>query len=304
MSERGEYASIPKVLLDGPDFQRLPMTARFLFVSMCLSFNGLGIEVRYPDALVAELGAQTGATPDQVRLNLDILEHEHWIRREGNIIWLIGRLDHSGLTAANVKKHVPHVRKVVLGLPRLAIVRDFVAKYRAWFEDEEGKVIDSLSWVAASQSKGYRKRTDRLSKGIDTLSKPIDSLSVGNQYPTDSQELPKNFPNQDVFVGAPAAPTADPPNWVAKAADILASVGSFPHGRIGKALKPVVDRYGWPETEAGLRDYVAAPPNGRGRRPEFFAEESGTWVIGAREKLVTASGEPTPRAMRIMGAGR
>jgi hypothetical protein len=282
MSERGEYASIPKVLLDGPDYQRLPPNARLVFLSLCLSFNGVGIEVRYPEAIVAELGAQTGMSADALRLAMDVLEHENWLKREGNVMWLVGRLDHSGLTLANAKKHVPHVRKILLGLPRLSIVREFVLKYRAWFEDD-GKLIDSLSWVGASLSKRYRKGTDR--------------LSIANQYPTDSQELPKNFPNQTNMSGADA-----PANWVAAAVEAFLPLGNFTHGRVGKALAPVVKLYGWADTERGVGDYVRAPKNGRARTPEYFAQESGTWVVGAREPLVDDAGVPTERANRLVGA--
>jgi uncharacterized protein YdaU (DUF1376 family) len=94
---------------------------------------------------------------------------------------------------------------------------------------------------------------------------------------------------------------AETNNWVAAATEIFLGVGTFPHGRIGKALAPVVKQYGWPETERGLRDYVCAPKNGRHRTPEYFAQESGTWVVGAREELVDATGVPTARADRLMG---
>jgi hypothetical protein len=95
--------------------------------------------------------------------------------------------------------------------------------------------------------------------------------------------------------GAPAN------NWVAAATDIIAAIGTFPHGRVGKALLPVVQRYGWEETEKGLRDYVAAPKNGRSKTPEYFAQESGTWVVGAREDFADADGVPTARADRLFG---
>ncbi len=96
---------------------------------------------------------------------------------------------------------------------------------------------------------------------------------------------------------------ADAPdkNWVASATDIFLAVGTFPHGRIGKALSPVVQQYGWPDVERGLRDYVAAPKNGRHRTPEYFAQESGTWVVGAREPMADRDGVPTARADRLLG---
>jgi hypothetical protein len=291
VSDRGEYASIPKVLPNGPDYQRLPANARFIFMTLCLTFNGLGIEIRYPEALIAELAAQTGLTADALRLNLDILEHENWIKREGNIVWLIGRLDHSGLTVANAKKHVPHVRKVVAGLPRLGIVREYVLRNRAWFEDEDGKLIDSLSWVGAKLSKAYRKPIDRVSKGID-------SLSIANRLPTDSQELPNNFPNQDVGT---ASGDADPNNWVADGYTIwTAKVGATTHARLGKALSALEKQHGWPVVRAALVEYVETPST-RPKKLEWFAEDVVRWIAESKEPLVADGGVLTAKGRRFMG---
>jgi hypothetical protein len=291
MSERGEYASIPKVLLDGPDFQRLPPNARFAFLAMCLTFNGLGIEVRYPEALVADLVAQTGLTADEVRKTLDVLEHQQWIRREANIVWLKGRLDHSGLTLSNPKKHVPHVRKVVAGLPRLDIVREFVLHYSAWFEDEAGKRIDSLSWVGASLSKRYRKPTDRLSKGIDTL-------SIADRLPTDSQELPKNFPNQDVITAADASVAK---NWVADFTQLWRDkVGHITEGHLGKATTATVEKHGIPTVREALAEYAEHPPNGRAKKIEWFNADIVRWIAEAKEPL-EQDGVLTAKGRRFMG---
>lgn len=290
MSDRGEYASIPRALAHGPDFQALPERARWVFVMMCLTFNGVGIEVRYPDSLAFELSAQTGATTEEVKAALNSLEEEGWIRREANVIWLCGRLEHSGLTLANPKKHIPHVRKVVLGLPHLQIVREFVEKYRAWFVEDpqtpDGPLANGFSWMAASLSVANpRKKTKRA------------SLSIGNRSSTDSQEGSKKVPDQTNTSGADA-PVG---NWVAAALEILAPAGEFKPGRIGSALKPVVDRYGWSETESGLRDYVNAPSRNGKKCPEYFAAEAGTWVVGAREPMVGDGGVPTARMDRLLG---
>jgi hypothetical protein len=285
MSERGEYASIPKVLIDGPDFQRLPPNARFVFLALSLTFNGLGIEVRYPEAVVAELVAQTGLAADQVRLALDVLEHEHWVKREGNVMWLVGRLDHSGLTAANVKKHVPHVRKVVAGLPRLAIVREFVLRYSAWFEDG-GKRIDSFAWVGSSLSKGNRK--------------PTDSLSIAYRKPTDSQELPKNFPrtSQTKVTDADAP---DPKSWVAEAVDFWrAKVGETTYPRLGKALSGCVTQHGWPVVKGALAEYAEHPANGKPKKLEWFAQDIVRWIAEANEP-VERDGVLTEKGRRFMG---
>jgi hypothetical protein len=290
MSERGEYASIPRALAHGPDFQALPERARWAFVMMCLTFNGVGLEVKYPDSFAYELAAQTGATPDEIRAALDVLDEGGWIRREGNVIWLCGRLEHSGLTLSNPKKHVPHVRKVVLGLPRLQIVRDFVMKYREWFVDDPTKknalLIDSLAWVTASQSIGNPKKK----------SKPA-SLSIGNRLPTDSQELPKNLPNQTNISSAPNG--ASPKNWVTEgSAWWRANVGSTTEPIFGAALVDLVRTHGWPSVFAGAKEY-ATMQNGRDKRLDWFAKDAVRWIKQAAEPLVDSDGIPTARADRI-----
>jgi hypothetical protein len=91
-------------------------------------------------------------------------------------------------------------------------------------------------------------------------------------------------------------------NWVAEATDLLAAVGAFSHGRVGKALGPDVKRYGWPDTRKGLVDFVKAPPPKYGRKtPETFAEQSGTWIVGAQQDFVDKDGVPTARADRLFG---
>jgi hypothetical protein len=285
MSDRGEYASIPKVLIDGPDFQQLPANARFVFLALCLTFNGLGIEVRYPDALVAELVAQTGLDGDTVRYALDDLEKAHWVSRESNVVWLRGRLTHSGLTVANAKKHVPHVRKVVAGLPRLAIVAEFVGCFREWFE-EDGKRIDSFAWTSSSLSKAKRKGTD--------------SLSIAYRKPTDSQDLPKNFPNQDVDTSATALPSR---NWVAEGATYWrARIGDIAEPRFGKALSGCVALHGWPAVFSAMQEYAAGGQGGKTKKVEWFAQDVVRWIAESNEPLIDEYGCPTPKADRIVRA--
>src|SRR5690348_6459558 len=93
MSDRGEFRAIPRVLLDGPDFQRLPERARWVFVALKLNFGPSGIEVWYPAELVARLSAQTGGSPGGVQDALNTLEEEGWIEREGNVVWIVGQLE-------------------------------------------------------------------------------------------------------------------------------------------------------------------------------------------------------------------
>lgn len=168
-----------------------------------------------------------------------------------------------------------------------------------WLELSDGS--DTPARPVRARKVATRKKKDRekkrdilLAEREQSASRDASVLPLETEERRDRGRGEKNKP----LAGADA-----PVNWVAAAAEIFAPVGTFLPGRIGAALKPVVDRYGWAETERGLRDYIAAPNKNGGKKPEYFRDESGTWVIGAREPLVI-DGVPTPRADRIAGVGR
>lgn len=136
MSERGSYRSVPTVLLNGPDFQRLPRDARFVFLALKLNFGVVGIEVWYPAELVARLSAQTGISSGAVQDALDTLESGGWIEREANVVWIVGQLEHDPHVKPADRKHRKMVQTQIDGLPRLAIVSRFVLAHLVWFTDD------------------------------------------------------------------------------------------------------------------------------------------------------------------------
>jgi hypothetical protein len=180
----------------------------------------------------------------------------------------------------------------------------FAAAFRATFVSDDGTV--------GGWSERQGKLLDRMERDRQRHRKP-DGGSAEPPRKDDgvSAEIPRNVlgvSTSTVRNGtvrttkASSGADAPAPNWVDSARQILLAVGTFTHGRIGKALAPAVKEYGWPETESGLRDYIAAPKNGRSKTPEYFAQESGTWVVGARGPLVDEAGVPTARMDRLMGA--
>lgn len=144
--ERGASSPIPRVLLDGPDFQRLPPIARHVFLTLKVSFGPSGIETQYPEALTATLAATTGWKPSDVAPALDQLERSAWIEREANVLWITKQLAfHPGMVLAN-PNHRLSIQGHITGLPRLPIVRRFIEVYRPWFAE----VPDVLSGYPAS----------------------------------------------------------------------------------------------------------------------------------------------------------
>jgi hypothetical protein len=77
-----------------------------------------------------------------------------------------------------------------------------------------------------------------------------------------------------------AAPTAlaekRPGNWVGEAMDLWPGV--IAGGRVGKALSPVVQKYGAAETLSGLKRWLEAGNAKFG--PEVFATDAESWIVG------------------------
>lgn len=144
--ERGTSTPIPRVLLDGPDFQRLPPIARHVFLTLKVSFGPSGIETQYADALVATLAARTGWAAGEVAVALDQIERGAWIEREANVLWITKQLAfHPSMVLAN-PNHRLSIQGHITGLPRLPIVRRFIEAYRPWFTE----VPDVLDGYPAS----------------------------------------------------------------------------------------------------------------------------------------------------------
>lgn len=157
MSDRGEYRAIRRVLVDGKDFRKLPERARFVFLVLKLNLGPSGIETFEPEALVHTLAAQTGAKADQVRAALAALESSGWVRREDNVVWVVGQLTHDPHIRAVDTKHRKAIQRHVAGLPRLGIVRAFVDAHPEWFADIP-EPCDGLPTVIEGPSEVHRSR--------------------------------------------------------------------------------------------------------------------------------------------------
>lgn len=150
MAERGAYRSIKVVLLDGPDFQRLSERARHAFLVLKMGVGPSGLEVRYPGALEHEVGQRTGMPVGAARAAIEELESNGWIRHEGNLLWVIGQLEHDpGLQASN-KNHRQSIQNHIASLPRVPLVADFVDTHPSWFPPSEYSLPDGIRMASGS----------------------------------------------------------------------------------------------------------------------------------------------------------
>lgn len=180
MSDRGEYRAIHRVLLDGPDFQRLPKDERWAFVALKLNVGPSGIEVWYPAELVARLSAQTGISAGGIQHALNTLEQEGWIVREANVVWIDGQLTHEPNVKQANPKHRTMIQNHVAGLPRLRIVARFIREHLTWFTKDglpTGTPSDGLKWA-------FDTEWDRVS---DTVCDTLTCISGSTENKTETE---------------------------------------------------------------------------------------------------------------------
>ncbi len=264
--ERGEYRAVRRVLLDGPDFQRLPERARFVFLVLKLNFGAAGIDIVYPEALEIQVSAQTGASITDVRVALSALQGAGWIEREANVLWIVGQLDNDPHIKAADPKHRKGIVRHVSGLPRLDIVREYVKAHPAFFPklDEASK---PLAWAYQGPSKAHRSTSTRTRTITNT-----------------SAESP------------PAGADGTRESWPVRLAAVWsAEVGDVQPGRVGAALKPAVDRHGAERVERAMRSYAdAQKAAGKPCKLSWFAEQSQVWIERSSAAIAVVDGEMNP----------
>jgi hypothetical protein len=137
---RGSYRSIYTVLIDGPDYQALPPNAKLLLFTLKLNLGPTGIDVLYS----AVLEPQTGLTPEQVALSLDVLEHAGWIERERNLVWVVGGLENEPSRSLSNPNHRKEILDHLRSLPRLSIVDRFRRRYDLHEAKNSGRKPDGI----------------------------------------------------------------------------------------------------------------------------------------------------------------
>lgn len=186
-SDRGEYRPIRRVLLDGPDFQQLSERARWVFVALKLNLGPTGIEVHYRDAVAHQLAAQTGAPADGVAAALDELEAAGWIRREENVLWIVGQLTHDPHMDHRDNKHRTSVWRHLQGLPRVEVVGEFVRHHAEWFTPGE-----------YTNAKGETRPIDAAPAPLrDHLARPSEGPSMALARPSGAPTTDNRGPKTD-----------------------------------------------------------------------------------------------------------
>jgi hypothetical protein len=177
VKERGEYRPVFCRLLNGPDFLALSGIARACWYPLKLRLPVTGIGVI--PALVATLAEDTGFSEAEVRGALAELEtpRSHglpWLRRQGNVVWMVRGLEFEPTMYPADAKHRKYVQRAIEALPSLEIVQAFISHYGIWFGAPQGapvaiesptegpsKALASTS-TTTSTSPTTKKKTRRL----------------------------------------------------------------------------------------------------------------------------------------------
>lgn len=297
MSKRGDYVTVSRALFRGPDFQSLPGTARWTFVCLKQSMSGAaGIDVLYHAEILARLTVETGWSAETVIADLDTLEAAGWIRREDNIVWVVGHLTYDPHARAHEPKKRIGIQRHVAALPRRPIVKAYIAQHAVWFPPAECEA-EGLGW-ALSQSGVCEDPKGSHREVIEESS----SNSTNNQVPSTKGRASGE--------AAPGSPVVPPPpeiaaasNWVAEGTEWWqANVGQVTLGQFGKLLKPVVDRHTWPATFAGMQECVAEKKRlGKDLTLKWFVQDAARWIEQAGMALTDECGDLTPRGKRLTG---
>jgi len=261
-SDRGEYRAIRRVLLDGPDFQRLNHIARWVFVALKLNLGPSGIDVFYPAALTQQLAAQTGVPWQGIDAALDELEAFGWVKREANVIWIVGQLDNDPHVKASDPKHRKAIVRHVAGLPRLEIVREYV-KAHPDFLPKDDDASKPLAWAFQGPPKGHRSTDNKNKPENKKESPPAGADGIRNE------------------------------SWPSRLALVWSDeVGPVKPGRIGAALKEPVHKHGEERVERAMRAYIALQKaDGKPCNVKWFADQSQVWVDRTKAPIAIIDGE-------------
>lgn len=285
MSERGSYRSISCSLLAGKDFRQLPERARWVFVVLKMNFNFTGIETWYPDELRARISNESGAGEQDVEEAFAVLEDAGWVKREDNVVWLVGHISHDPHMKPTDPKHRKAAQRILAGLPRSRIVEGYLKAHPEWFPRPERSSM-GLQWAFEGPSKQGRGGP---SKGVRSKEKEKEK----------EMEKEKDLvAPREVAGGSGSANGSHPEkrtSWPAEGSELWSElVGPIDAGRFGRAMKPMVEKFGWPDSKTALLCYIELT-EGRSRRVEWLVGDAVRWVALGKQPLTDGTGALTER---------
>jgi len=125
---RGIYRAIYTSLWDDLDFRKLSPAEKLVFLNLRTSpLTNMPVIYQY---YVEAIERHTGLDRDHILKALDTLSDSHWIAIEEGIVWVIKGLKFDPNIVLTNEKHLVAIKNIILGLPKLQIVRDFIDFYK------------------------------------------------------------------------------------------------------------------------------------------------------------------------------
>lgn len=249
---RGEYRSIYVALWNGPDWQQLTPVARLVWLALKGNCGPCGIAAL--PGLEHALAEWTGHDTAAVSHALAQLQHGRtpWVRREKNVVWVLGGIAHEPSRNVRNGNHREAAQSHVASLPRLPIVRAFLAAHPEWFPPTECRdrgIPDEMLGMGDGIPDGIQDGMGEHGDG--------DGERKTEVYGASASDAPA--------VSSPARPTPKvatrydyPPEFEAAWAAYPARDGSNPKRDAYRAWKARVEEGATPEAlRAGVDRYAA-----------------------------------------------
>jgi len=125
---RGIYRAIYTSLWDDPDFRKLTPNEKLVFFNLRTS-PLTNMPVIYPFYIEA-IEKQTGLTKKIIQRAMDTLSDTQWIALQEGIVWVKKGLKFDPNIVLTNEKHFIAIKNIILSLPKLQIVRDFIDFYK------------------------------------------------------------------------------------------------------------------------------------------------------------------------------
>lgn len=136
------------------------------------------------------------------------------------------------------------------------------------------------AWREKSAKGGRRSGQARAKGGSEMVGQMVEPT------PQPNGNTPLPLPLQVKTKAIPASAGNGHKAWPAEGADLwVQQVGHITPAHFGKALKPMVDRYGWPDTKAAIETYIEMN-EGKPRNPEWLVKEAVRWIELAKMPCV------------------
>jgi len=230
VSGRGVWRPVYCALFGDAAFQRLSAQARLLFLVLRLGpfSSPLSIFTVYGEALPA----LTGLTSTEIAAAFHELERgrKPWIYRGDGLVWIRNGLRYDPSVVLTNPKHKPWIKRLVAGLPRVALVRKFTRYYRL------DSLLDSLSNTHPEST-----LTDTLTDtDTDTVTKGqlgkraaavvvLDTPAAKNRGTTSNRGARSH-------IGKMATPMTQPEKFYGRAFDRAQHREDCPDGRQGRCF--------------------------------------------------------------------